>query len=194
MKKFFDLRSFDGLNLAAFFLIFIVYSIMDFTVPDQYFVWGALATVVLNMGIILHDQKVLAANDVPNPPNAFWCLLMPVYMFKREKRAGKKNLNVAWAYLVILVIYLLASFKIDDAKNPDRVAADVCPVVDTIDVYRDANITCLRAYNFSEQYSGFWKGRVHLSNNMIVTVTADYNQEKDSVYVQTQGIAADAGY
>lgn len=194
MKKFFDLRSFDGLNLAAFFLIFIVYSIMDLTVPDQYFVWGALATVVMNMGIILHDQKVLAANDVPNPPNIFWSLLMPVYMFKREKRAGKKNLNVAWAYLVILVIYLLASFKIDDAKNPDRVAADVCPVVDTLDVYRDANITCLRAYNFSEQYSGFWKGRVHLSNNLIVTVTADYNQEKDSVYVQTQGIAADAGY
>lgn len=193
MKKFFDLRSFDGLNLAAFFLIFIVYSIMDFTVPDQYFVWGALATVVMNMGIILHDQKVLAANDVPNPPNIFWSLLMPVYMFKREKRAGKKNLNVAWAYLVILVIYLLASFKIDDAKNPDRVAADVCPVVDTLDVYRDANITCLRAYNFSEQYSGFWKGRVHLSNNMIVTVTADYNQEKDSVYVQPQGIT-DAGY
>lgn len=193
MKKFFDLRSFDGLNLAAFFLVFVVYSIMDLTVPDQYFVWGALATVAMNIALILRDQKVLLANGVDNPPNAFWCLLMPVYIFKREKRAGKKNLNIAWAYLAILVVYLLASFKIDDAKNPDRVAADVCPVVDTIDIYRDANITCLRAYNFSEQYSGFWKGRVHLSNNMIVTVTADYNQERDSVYVQTQGIA-DAGY
>lgn len=194
MKKFFDLRSFDGLNLAAFFLIFIVYSIMDFAVPDQYFVWGAVATVIMNMAIIHSDQKTLMKNGVDNPPNVFWCLLMPVYMFKREKRAGKKNLNIAWAYLVILVIYLLASFKIDDAKNPDRVAADVCPVVNTIDIYRDANITCLRAYNFSEQYSGFWKGRVHLSNNLIVTVTADYNQKKDSVYVQTQGIATDAGY
>lgn len=193
MKKFFDLRSFDGLNLAAFFLVFIVYSIMDFAVPDQYYVAGAIVTMVINFVLILHDQDVLRKNDVDNPPNVFWCLLMPVYMFQREKRAGKKNLNIAWAYLVILVIYFLAAFKIDDAKNPDRVAADVCPVVDTIDVYRDANITCLRAYNFAEQYDGFWKGRVHLSNNMIVSVTADYNREKDSVYVQTQGIS-DAGY
>lgn len=192
LNKFFDLRSFDGVNLAAFFLVFAVYTIMDLTIPDQYYTAVLIISVGINLAIIINDQKVLRANEV-NAPNVLWCLLIPVYMFRRERNAKKKNYNVAWAYLVVLLVYMFASFHIDTAKDPERVAADVCPIVDTMDIYREANVTCVRAYNFSEQYSGFWKGRVHLSNNMIVSATADYNREEGSVYVQTLGIV-DAGY
>ena len=193
LSKFFDLRSFDGFNLAAFFLIFAVYTIMDLTIPDQYYTAVLIISVGANLAIIIRDRKVLQENGISNPPNILWCMLIPAYIFRRERVAGKKNYNVAWAYLVILAVYMFASFHIDTARDPERVATDVCPIVDTIDIYRDANITCVRAYNFSEQYEGFWKGRVHLSNNMVVGVTADYNQKEGSVYVQTTGVS-DAGY
>lgn len=193
LTKFFDLRAFDGFNLAAFFLVFFVFLGMDSIIPDDMYAVGAILSVALNIAILVYDQKVLVANGVEKPPRLFWCLIMPVYMFIREKTTGKKNLNVAWAYLLLLIVYFVSSFHIVTAQDPERVAADVCPVINTIDIFQAENITCKRAYNFSEQYEGFWKGRVHLSNNLIVNVTADYNQDKDSVYVQTQGVA-DAGY
>lgn len=191
--KFFDLRAYDNWNLGAFFLLFIVYAVMDVFIPDGYEILYLILAIGLNIAVIVFDQNELRKAEA-NVPSAWWILLMPVYVYMREKKNGKKNLRVAHAYLLIMLASMIFGFSADNARNPERVASDVCPIVDTIDLYRNARITCTRAYNFTEQYDGFWKGRVHLSNNMIVSVTADYNQKDGSVYVQTQGISDDAGY
>lgn len=189
-SRFFDLRSYDNWNLGAFFLVFVVYAVIDIFTPDDLSTYGIAFTGIVNIAIILYDRKVL--NSVfAKAPSAWWLLIMPVYVYRREILNQKSNLHIAHVYLIMMILSVASSFWIDGSRNPDRVAVDACEVIDTIPLYKNANITCVRGYSFVEQYDGFWKGRIHLSNNRIVSVSADYNKEKDYVYVQTLGVMDD---
>lgn len=192
-SKFFDLRLYDNWNLGFFFLSFVVYAVLDLVVPDGYELALLIFSVVINVAMITYDRSELKKFDARVVPSLWWVILMPLYMYKRENTNNKNNRRVAHVYLIAMILSILFSFGADSSRNPERVAEDVCPVVDTFDVLKEKNVTCVRAYNFTEQYDGFWKGRVHLSNNLILNVTADYNQDGNYIYVQSQGIADD-GY
>lgn len=186
LSKYFDLKEYDRWPLALLFVGAVFAIASDFLFAYDA-VWPMFVVFALyTVAVILDVRNIMESGNTA--PSWGWLLFIPVYLWKRDTLTQKKNRNIFYAWMILCILSFGSSYLAMNRDNHELVEQDVCRVLDTIDSLQSNNITCVRAYNMEEQYDGYWKGSAHLSNNRDVNVSADYNKDKDSVYVQIHSL------
>lgn len=181
-SKIFDLRSFDGWNTAAYFLNVLVAAIFIVFAPDS--LAGTLIVAFMFLAIVIWDTRKLSAAGVP-APHFLMILISPLYFWRRETLAGKHEARLRVAYLLS---WFLAIFLGAISAEREDIAATTCEIL-TEQILKDTDVTCVRAYDMQKQYSGFYVGKAHLSNGVVINVTADGNKEEGMIYVRSLGVS-----
>jgi len=126
---------------------------------------------------ILDERKLKAAGH--GAPSTKWCILIPVYLWKRANILGQKKLYF-WAWGAAFLL----SFAITATGNDAVLEDSTCPVVTDIvqnQFYEDA--TC-KAVNIDEEVSdGFYKATAILDDGTELFITIEETDD-NNIYVR----------
>lgn len=135
----------------------------------------------VNVGLCVADEKRLKAAGHP-APNSWWCLLVPVYLWKRANLLGQsKNYFFAWVAAFVVAVVL------STAGAQSVIEETACPLVtDIIHKQFFQGSSCVKVTIDDEPKTGFYRATALLDNGNEINITIEEIGDQIQVRVPSQ--------